>query len=137
MIANHVEGRSPLEEIINQLKPLSKSAEDRVGKIWNLNHFSYVILECLLLQEIRFEEQAFLSSGAYGAVYRGKYHDQSVAVKRILLADFQGIDIEKEEEALVGLDHENVVKLLHVEQDELFKYVELQYHNRTSFFIFL
>ncbi len=51
-------------------------------------------------------------------VFRGTYHKQQVAIKRV------GIDeLETKEEVFIGqLEHKNVVKLLHVEENNLFKY---------------
>ena len=62
-----------------------------------------------------------LGSGGYSYVFAGTYKDQNVAVKRIQLLDATD---DKEVKVMQQiLDHPNVVKLLHVENDENFRSV--------------
>ena len=60
-----------------------------------------------------------LGKGAFGTVYEGVWCAKLVAIKRIQLSDLASN--EREEEALQKLDHPNVIKLLHVENDPMFR----------------
>jgi serine/threonine protein kinase len=60
-----------------------------------------------------------LGIGGYGIVYKKIWNEEEVAVKRIPLTHISSN--EREEEALKKLDHLNVVKLFHVENDENFR----------------
>lgn len=68
--------------------------------------------------------QALLGSGAHSHVFRGQYGQNAVAFKRIqkLHTPQQEGPID-EDEALKRLDHPNVMKLLHVENQNEFRYV--------------
>lgn len=77
------------------------------------------------LEALRLERETVLGRGTYGTVFRGTYNDIPVAVKRIELVKLEtptsSTDQDRaEEEVLKRLDHSNVVKLLHCEQDETF-----------------
>ncbi len=61
-----------------------------------------------------------LSSGGFGAVFKGMLNEEPVAVKRILLYKDQTCE-DREEKALKIFSHPNVVKLLHTEYDAHFK----------------
>jgi serine/threonine protein kinase len=69
---------------------------------------------------VRFEEKKEnkLGSGGYGVVYRGTFKGNAVAVK-VLLKVKDDVERKKEQkremEEHFRLDHENVLKLLHVE----------------------
>jgi len=54
-----------------------------------------------------------------GVVYEGEWNNKRVAVKRIVLAQCE--NNEREKEALKWLDHPNVVKFYHVESDDDFR----------------
>ena len=60
-----------------------------------------------------------LGKGAFGTVYEGVWSEELVAIKRIQLSDITSN--EREEEALKKLDHPNVIKLLHIENDPMFR----------------
>jgi serine/threonine protein kinase len=59
-----------------------------------------------------------LGQGGFGSVFRGKYDNHQVAVKRVALH----LVNDNEEKALQQLDHPNIVKLFYSESDEYFKY---------------
>ena len=67
--------------------------------------------------EITFKREKLLGSGGYGAVYEGVWKNERVAVKRIQLINVDG----QEEKALRQLNHPNVIKLFHVEDDLEFR----------------
>lgn len=52
-------------------------------------------------------------SGAYGIVYAGNYHNNEVVVKRILIEHVERREIDVQTQ----LHHENVVKIITVEDD--------------------
>lgn len=62
-----------------------------------------------------------LGRGGYGTVYRGRYEGCDVAVKRIQLDSFENED--REIKLQNGLDHDNVLKILTVEDNEDFRYL--------------
>jgi hypothetical protein len=61
-----------------------------------------------------------LGKGNYGIVYEGVWGGIKVAVKRIPIDNTT--NSEREESALKKFNHENVIKLFHVEEDLDFKY---------------
>ncbi len=69
---------------------------------------------------LSFDRHKVLGKGIYGTVYEGVWGEVKVAVKRILLRD--AASNEQEEKALKMLDHTNVIKLFHVENDQDLKY---------------
>jgi hypothetical protein len=52
-------------------------------------------------------------------VFRGTYNNQQVAIKRVGIDE---VEETKENVLISQLEHKNVVKLLHVEENNLFKY---------------
>ncbi|KAI9561049.1 hypothetical protein GHT06_012005 [Daphnia sinensis] len=70
-----------------------------------------------------FDRKEILGQGAYGPVFAGKWNNIDVAVKRIQLHDLLG---DREESTMKDLDHQNVIKLYAVEEDENFKYLILE-----------
>ncbi len=66
---------------------------------------------------LQFDRNALLGKGGHSNVFRGTFNGRKVAVKRVDLLKISGDN----EEILQKLDHENVVKLLHVERDKDFK----------------
>ena len=60
-----------------------------------------------------------LGKGGFGIVFEGVWRGKPVAIKRIALSDITSN--QREEEALQRLDHPNVIKLLHVENDPMFR----------------
>ncbi len=63
-----------------------------------------------------------LGVGGFGTVFECTWGGVKVAVKRILKSN--AITTEQEEKALKMLDHTNVIKLFHVEEDQDFKYLQ-------------
>jgi hypothetical protein len=57
-----------------------------------------------------------LGTGKYGYVFKGKLFGENVAVKRVHLADI--VVDNREMSAFRNLDHDNVLQLLHVENEE-------------------
>jgi serine/threonine protein kinase len=66
---------------------------------------------------LRFDRSKILGKGGFATVFEGVWNGRAVAVKRVLLKNtkFHG------EDALVRLDHPNVIKMLHEERDEDFR----------------
>ncbi len=66
-----------------------------------------------------------IGRGGFGIVFAGTFQGNYVAVKKISaeVVEENRIDFEREMELHKELDHENVLKLLHVdeEKDPLFK----------------
>ena len=63
-------------------------------------------------------KSGIIGDGRYGVVFHGTFFDQNVAVKRI-----QQIDVNTREEAnLRELNHDNVIKLKWLEENETFRY---------------
>jgi serine/threonine-protein kinase/endoribonuclease IRE1 len=69
---------------------------------------------------IKYTRENLLGQGNFGSVYLGIYNDQQVAVKRILLNRYE--KEEREVNLQQNLDHENVLKILKVEEDDDFRY---------------
>lgn len=65
------------------------------------------------LEEIEFDPKIRLGEGSYGTVFPGMYKGQKVAVKMVRLIDTD----ENEEHNLKRLNHPNIVRLFHVEND--------------------
>ena len=74
---------------------------------------------------LTFDRTKVLGEGAFGIVYEGVWADKTkgeikVAVKRIPIN--RTASDEREEKAMKMVDHINVNKLFHVEEDQDFKY---------------
>lgn len=79
-------------------------------------------MEKAVSEKLSYGESAILGKGMAGFVFRGFFNDIPVAVKRVQLASMQKEEVQKrEEDAMRALDHPNVVKLYHVEEDVVFK----------------
>ncbi|XP_057372415.1 serine/threonine-protein kinase/endoribonuclease ire-1-like [Daphnia carinata] len=81
-----------------------------------------------------------LGKGAFGIVYEGSWNGEKVAIKRIDKTEFlvlnESVDSssggqQREEENMKKLDHPNVLKLLHLEVDDNFKYFYLEFCEAT------
>ncbi len=66
---------------------------------------------------MEYNRQKILGRGHFGTVFDGTFGGTKVAVKRIQL-----FDCKPQEESTMGkFEHENVLKLIHVEENEDFK----------------
>ncbi|KAI9553210.1 hypothetical protein GHT06_021105 [Daphnia sinensis] len=72
--------------------------------------------------KIWFDRDALLGMGGFGAVCKGKFGGREVAVKRVQLHHVS----KREEEAMLKLDHPNIVKLFHFESDDDFRYYAME-----------
>ncbi|XP_057373158.1 death-associated protein kinase 1-like [Daphnia carinata] len=66
--------------------------------------------------KIWFDRQQPIGEGGFGMVNKGKFGGREVAVKRV---EMRHVD-KREEDAMLKLDHPNIVKLLHYETDNDF-----------------
>ena len=71
-------------------------------------------------QTITIDEEKPLSHGLKKRVFQGTYQGSPVAVKRVRLT--QKSSENKGEKALLKLSHSNVLKLLHSEDNQNYKY---------------
>jgi hypothetical protein len=76
-------------------------------------------------KKIQYEKKDVIGEGN-SIVYRGTYEDNKVAVKRIVLRP--SLNEDREFKAQLKLNHQNVLKILTVEQDEDFRQVK-RMHN--------
>jgi hypothetical protein len=79
-----------------------------------LNKDIWLFLHESVSLSISIDRDAVLGTGGYGTVFKGKWNNKIVAVKRIELVKCEN---NIEEEALQKLDHPNVVKLYRVESN--------------------
>lgn len=74
------------------------------------------------LDGIKFDHKDFLGKGGYGSVLRdGSFKGQKVAIKRIEVIKDTDLSMDDQFNTLSQLDHPNVVKLLHCEDDNDFR----------------
>lgn len=66
------------------------------------------------------DPSTILGKGGFADVFRGTYKGSTVAIKRVLQTS-ASLDSEREKEALTQLDHPNVIRLLHEEEDVNFR----------------
>ncbi|XP_057373295.2 uncharacterized protein LOC130694180 [Daphnia carinata] len=72
--------------------------------------------------KIWFDRQKRIGKGGFGTVFKGKFGGREVAVKRVEIDRAE----KREEEAMLKLDHPNIVKLFHCEKDNDFMYYALE-----------
>lgn len=74
---------------------------------------------------LQFDSSTLLGTGGFGRTFPGEFEGRQVAVKKIeqdqLNHQFLDRDRKKEEEALLELDHPNIVKLFHIQRHENFE----------------
>ncbi|KZS20800.1 Uncharacterized protein APZ42_012508 [Daphnia magna] len=97
---------------------LDLMTEDEIG--WDA--FYYLLNKDKKEMKIWFDRGAVLGQGGYGTVFKGKFGGRDVAVKRIQL---HHVD-QREEDAMLKLDHPNIVKLFHCESDDNFMYYAME-----------
>jgi serine/threonine protein kinase len=68
---------------------------------------------------MEFDREKILGEGGYAIVFEHKWNGKPVAVKRITTNEVTSN--EREEDALKKLNHQNVIKLFHVESDKHFR----------------
>uniref|UniRef100_A0A0P5S0L6 Calcium/calmodulin-dependent protein kinase kinase n=1 Tax=Daphnia magna TaxID=35525 RepID=A0A0P5S0L6_9CRUS len=78
---------------------------------------------------MKFDKENVLGRGFSAQVFSGTFNGKDVAIKRIEKS--AGLNLDKaaqelEEETMKNLDHPNVLKLLHVQDDNDFKYLILE-----------
>jgi hypothetical protein len=70
---------------------------------------------------VTIDRAKILGKGNFGIVFEGAWCDLKVAVKRIPIEN--AASSKREESALQKFNHENVIKLFHVEENDDFKYI--------------
>jgi serine/threonine protein kinase len=70
--------------------------------------------------EIKLDKDTILGRGDYGKIFRGEWNNKLVAVKLIKLNKIKKYN-QEEELILKRLDHPNVVKFLHIENDSEYR----------------
>ena len=73
------------------------------------------------------DRKNFIGQGSFGVVYKGTFESKSVAVKRIIVEKASAREIKWQP----TLQHENVLKVITVEQNDDFRY-ELMYLTRRG-----
>ncbi|KAI9561285.1 hypothetical protein GHT06_012241 [Daphnia sinensis] len=76
---------------------------------------------------IQFDRQDVFGKGGHGSVLRGIFNGQSVAIKRIDMIKGTDQSTDYEFQTLQQLDHPNVVRLLHCESDDNFRYYAFEW----------
>ncbi|KZR97094.1 Uncharacterized protein APZ42_008228 [Daphnia magna] len=87
-------------------------------------------------RHMNFNQNEVLGEGCSALVFKGTFIGKEVAVKRILRIVGNNLDEaaqRKEEETMKILDHQNVLKLIEVENDTNFKYLILEFCVGTLF----
>ena len=72
-------------------------------------------------RRIEYSSRDILGTGAFSVVYKGRFNERDVAVKRILQGN---VDTKREADFLTKYSHQNILKLFHVEQDTDFRRVQ-------------
>ena len=68
---------------------------------------------------VKIDESKELGRGGFGIVFLGSFEGNQVAVKRIPVGVFENeTDLQREIELHKQLDHQNVLKLLHVDEEK-------------------
>ncbi|XP_059351755.1 uncharacterized protein LOC130694039 [Daphnia carinata] len=125
-------GRDSREDLTGKIKELIQfeinlNAKDKEGNLmlpdnagWNALY--YLQNKDKKEMKIWLDRQKPIGAGGFGTVFKGKFGGREVAVKRLEMRHVDKI----EEEAMLKLDHPNIVKLLHCEKDEDFTYYALE-----------
>lgn len=67
--------------------------------------------------ELEVFENQILGTGSFATVYKGRYGERDVAVKKVEKRLVNKVESKREEQALSLLAHENVIMLYHVKDD--------------------
>lgn len=84
-------------------------------------------MEKVVSDKLTYNANNILGKGSNGFVFNGYFIGEAenqipVAVKRVQLASTKKEAVQKrEEDAMKGLNHPNVIQLLHVDQDDSFR----------------
>lgn len=70
------------------------------------------------VDQIEYDSKEILGQGGFAIVFKGRFGDQRVAVKRIQI---EGVDSSREDEFLKKHPHPNILKVFHVEEDSHFR----------------
>lgn len=92
-----------------------KTGQSYSKRVFGRNHTGFFIT----IKMIKIRRNKILGEGCYGQVFKGVWNGKKVAVKRIY-QQFSEHNI-REELTLKRLNHPNVLKLLHVENDEEYR----------------
>ncbi|KZS18142.1 Uncharacterized protein APZ42_016160 [Daphnia magna] len=87
-------------------------------------------------KSVDYNKNDVLGTGISGQVFSGTFNGEKVAVKRILKNVGNNLDEaaqKKEEDTMKILDHQNVLKLIDVQNDDNFKYLILEFCVGTLF----
>lgn len=92
----------------------------------SINMFAHFFSSKRSQPTMKFDKENVLGRGFSAQVFSGTFNGKDVAVKRIEKS--VGLNLDKaaqelEEETMKNLDHPNVLKLLHVQDDNDFKYL--------------
>ncbi len=71
---------------------------------------------------MKFNRDSELGRGSYGKVFKGNFYEKQVAVKRIKVKVAENPTRGREEEEQIKLNHENVVKLIFVDDEKDSRY---------------
>ncbi len=75
--------------------------------------------ENIYLRVVQVDETKKLGSGTFGTVFAGTYEGNPVAVKKIPLDKVDNeINLQREMELHKQLDHQHVLKLLHIDEEK-------------------
>ncbi|KAK4011436.1 hypothetical protein OUZ56_020553 [Daphnia magna] len=72
--------------------------------------------------KISFDRKKQIGRGSFSVVFKGMFKGREVAVKRVEIHHVDG----REEEPMLKLHHRNIVRLLHCEKDDDFRYYALE-----------
>lgn len=92
----------------------------------SINLFAHIFSSKRSQSTMEFDKTKVLGRGFSAQVFSGTFNGKDVAVKRIEKSVGLNLDRaaqELEEETMKNLDHPNVLKLLHVQDDNDFKYL--------------
>ncbi|XP_045035389.1 serine/threonine-protein kinase/endoribonuclease ire-1-like [Daphnia magna] len=114
---------NPTSNLLDAIEILTRMGVDAQAKDkdgWNVNYYLYN--KDKKEMKILVDRDVPLGQGNFGTVLKGKFGGREVAVKRVELLKVD----KREEDAMLKLEHPNIVKLLHVESDNDFRNYALE-----------